>query len=261
MQAIVNRSVYAIMCLFSGRRGNRMMNVSVYMLPSALSNKDVAGKAVVVIDALRMTSVAITALANGASGLLAVGQVDEALSYRESMPGALLGGERNGLLIPGFDLDNSPLSYTAQRVGGKRVIMTTTNGTRAILAADAARRVLLGAYINASAVADALINEENVAILCAGTAQRFSMEDVVAGGSIISRLQERVETIHLDDAAQAALRLYRGARQNLKEALSTTHHYNVMRAGGQQADIDYCIREDALAVVPELKSDGFFRLV
>lgn len=230
------------------------------MTPLETRGALLAGAAAVVIDALRMTSTAVTAFENGCAGMLAVREVEEARALRAADPSLLLGGERGGVLIAGFDLDNSPRSFTAQRVGGRRVAMTTTNGTWAITGVAPARRVLLGAFLNAQAVARALLGEEAAVIQCAGTDDRLSLEDVLAGGAILSRLLSLGARAELDDAAQAALALYRACGGDLDAALRGTHHYGVMLRGGQRADIDFCLREDVFSSVPERGSDGFFHL-
>lgn len=233
------------------------MTIAVYGTPAMLGDGRLADAAAVVIDALRMTSVAATAVASGCAGLLAMGDVEaaRAVAARE---GALLGGERNALPIEGFDLSNSPLDYTPSRVGGRRLVMTTSNGTRAILAVAGARRVLLGAFVNASAVADALAGEARVAIVCAGTLGAFTLEDALAAGAIIERLAARGETLALDDMALAARMLYRGARADLHAALAATAHYGRLARLGLRDDLAYCLSEDIVTAVPAQGADGWF---
>ena len=234
------------------------MNVSCYVVPACVPQGALEGCAAVVIDALRMTSVAATAFENGCASLMTVRTVEEALAARAADPRLLLGGERHGRLIPGFDLDNSPLHFTPQAVSGRKICMTTTNGTQAIAAAQGARRVLLGAFVNARAVAREIAREEDVAILCAGTAGRVSLEDVIAGGAIIERLEGLGVALALDDAAVAARRLYEQARGDLNAALCATHHYSMMVAREQEGDLDVCLREDSIGSVPERGAAGVF---
>lgn len=235
------------------------MKISLYMTPACVQQEELAQSAVVVIDALRMTSTAVTAFENGAEALCAVKTVEEALTMREKDSLVLLGGERGGRLIPGFDLDNSPLNFTKAAVSGRKICMTTSNGTKAIAAADGAKRVLLGGFVNAAAVAKAAEGEDQLAILCAGTGGRVSLEDVLAGGAIIARLDAAGAALMLDDAAIAALRLYEQSRANLHAALGETHHYGVMCTREQEGDLDVCLAEDALRSVPEKCADGWFR--
>ena len=234
------------------------MKASLYMVPACVQRDALVDAAVIVIDALRMTSVAATAFENGCASLTAVRTVEEALAARERDGAVLLGGERQGRLIPGFDLDNSPLNFTRPAVEGRAICMTTSNGTQAIAAAQGARRVLLGAFVNARAVAQAVAHEACIAILCAGTAGRVSLADVLAGGASLERLEKMNVPLELDDAAIAARRLYAGARVDLGAALGGTHHYGVMMQREQEGDLDVCLSEDTLKSVPEMRGDGRF---
>ena len=230
------------------------MEISVCPVPLALRPEQLDRATAVVIDVLRMTSVAVTALSHGCAGILAVETVEEARAEAASH-GALLGGERGAVRIDGFDLDNSPLNYTAERVSGRRLVMTTSNGTRALAAARLADRVLLAGFLNASAVARALAGAEKVCILCAGTNGGFSLEDALAAGAILERLPGAAP----DDMALASLRLYRQSRGDLKAALAETLHFGRLRRLGFEADLDYCLCEDTLGAVPERGADGWIR--
>ena len=158
------------------------MKVSVMATPLNILPGALDGAAAIVIDALRMTSVAATALSNGCAGVLACAEVDSA-RQAASETGALLGGERNAVLIPGFDFSNSPLEYTAEKVAGRNLVMGTSNGTKAIAAASGAKRVLLAAFVNAKAAAEAVRGEEKTVIICAGTLGAFTLEDALAAGA------------------------------------------------------------------------------
>lgn len=233
------------------------MKVWVCAVPSLIRNDWVHESAVIVIDALRMTSVAATAMANGCTGLMAVETVEEAraLAAREH---ALLGGERRAVRIEGFDFDNSPLAYVRERVAGKRIVMTTSNGTRAIVAAKSARRLVLGAFVNAMAVAKAVREEAEIGIVCAGTGGIFSLEDALAAGAILSRLEVLVGEMDLDDMGIACLTLYHAASAGLPAALKHTKHYRWLMQQEMGEDIDYCLSEDIVEAVPEQKEDGWF---
>lgn len=233
------------------------MKVSVLATPANLLPGALDGAAAIVIDALRMTSVVATAMEHGCAALLACAEVDEAKAAAAES-GALLGGERNALLIPGFDFSNSPLEYTAERIAGRRLVMSTSNGTRAIAAASGAKRVLLGAFVNAAAVARAVQDEERVAIICAGTLGAFTMEDALAAGAILERLERMGAPLERDDMALAACTLYEAARRDLLAALADTKHFRRLRSLGLEADLRYCLTEDTLESVPERRADGWF---
>lgn len=234
------------------------MEVCVYATPALLPDGDaLRGWTAVVIDALRMTSVAATAVASGCTGLLAVSEVEEARRVAGAY-GALLGGERNALPIDGFDFSNSPLEYTPARVAGRRLVMTTSNGTRAILAAARADAMLLGAFINAGAVASRLRGTARVALVCAGTLGAFTLEDALAAGAIVQRLARTATALHLDDMALAARMLYDAAQENLSGALAQTAHYGRLNSLGLADDLAYCLKEDTVLAVPERQADGWF---
>lgn len=233
------------------------VNIRVYATPATIPPGALEGEVAVVIDALRMTSVAATAVQNGCSGILAVGDVETARKIARAET-ALLGGERNALQIEGFDFSNSPLEYTRVRIGGRKLVMTTSNGTQAILAAQDAAQLLLGAFVNASAVADRVQGAQRVSIICAGTLGAFTLEDALAAGAIIDRIDQRAESVALDDMALAARMLYRQGAGHLKETLAYTAHYGRLQGLGLQADLDYCLGEDRLSAVPERRTDGWF---
>lgn len=233
------------------------MKVSVLATPANLLPGALDGAAAIVIDALRMTSVAATAMEHGCAALLACAEVEEAKAAAAEA-GALLGGERNALLIPGFDFSNSPLEYTAERIAGRRLVMSTSNGTRAIAAASGAKRVLLGAFVNAEAAARAVQGEERVAIICAGTLGAFTLEDALAAGAILERLERMGAPLERDDMAFAACTLYEAARRDLLTALADTKHFRRLRSLGLEADLRYCLTEDTIESVPEKRADGWF---
>src|SRR5262249_8185995 len=144
--------------------------IDVYLLPALVEPHELTGKTVVVIDVLRATTTIIHALASGAREVLPFLEIGEAQQKATEVgETAVLGGERGGKPIPGFDLGNSPAEYTPDKVRGKTVVFTTTNGTRAMLRCHAAQRVLVGAFVNFSAVCREVGGEQELAFVCAGT--------------------------------------------------------------------------------------------
>lgn len=232
------------------------MKINAYATPHDILSGNLDGAAAVVIDTLRMTSVAAAAMESGCTGLFACAEVEEARRVAGEC-GALLGGERNALKIDGFDFSNSPLEYTPQAIGGRRLVMSTSNGTRAIAACAQARRLLLGAMINARAVADALHGEAHVALVCAGTNGAFTLEDALTVGAIVEHLQGA----ELDDAALAFQILYRAARDDLFGALSATAHFSRLRRLGFEDDLRFCLNPDSMDALCERSGDGWFRRV
>src|SRR3954468_21131840 len=146
-------------------------HLRVHKLPKDVDEKELAGSTVVVIDLLRATSTICQALASGAREVVPFLEIEDAFTAAkgEDRADIVLGGERRGGKIPGFDVGNSPAEYTPQVVGGKRVFITTTNGTRAMHHARLASRVVLGSFLNLSAIVASVKDEPTIDILCAGT--------------------------------------------------------------------------------------------
>ncbi len=161
-----------------------MLSLSVHFLPSLTSAEELAGGTIVVIDILRATTTIIYALAAGAKEVIPCLEIDEARAVASKLPrnSVVLGGERAGLKIDGFDLGNSPRDYTPEIVAGKTVVFTTTNGTRAMMLCKQAKRVLIGGFVNIHAILHAAARDEKVHLLCAGTNGQITREDVLFAG-------------------------------------------------------------------------------
>lgn len=162
------------------------MRVAVLLSPPAAP---IGGPCAVIVDVLRATTTLTAALAHGARAVIPVATPAEALRLRAGRPGTLACGEREGRMVPGFDLGNSPFEYTAERVAGRALAFASTNGSRAMLAARAARRRVLGAFVNAAAVVAAVAREREVVIVCAGRLGGFCLEDAACAGLLLARLE------------------------------------------------------------------------
>ncbi len=165
--------------------------IDVCLLPSQARPEQLAGQTVVVIDVLRATTTIAQALASGAKEVIPCLHVEDARQLAEDRgrQNVLLGGERGGLLIEGFDLGNSPRDYTPQRVANRTLIFTTTNGTAALLHCRQAERILLASLANCAAIADAVKSAARLTIVCAGTRGLVTREDIFAAGAIVERLE------------------------------------------------------------------------
>lgn len=165
--------------------------LNVYALPSFAAPRDLEGGTAVVIDVLRASTTVVYALEAGAEEVIPCVEVADARRIaRELSPSyVVLGGERHGLPIEGFDLGNSPEDYTPERVAGKVVIFTTTNGTRAMVCAKSAARILIGAFVNATALYQRLLGEDQIHLICAGTEGQFSRDDILLAGLLVTRLE------------------------------------------------------------------------
>lgn len=178
-----------------------------HLLPVLAPAEAFAGSAAVVIDILRASTTIATALAHGAARVVPCLEVPEALALRADQPpgDVLLGGERGGVRIEGFDFGNSPSEYTIEKVRGKTIGFTTTNGTKALRLAERADAVYMGAFVTGSAVVAAILDAPSVQLLCAGTNGEISREDVLFAGWIVARLLERADDWQLNDQALLAL--------------------------------------------------------
>lgn len=172
-------------------------DVKVHLLPMLFEPEEVRGGIAVIIDVLRASTTIVHALAHGAKAVIPAGEVDEsrriAADYpKDSVPrdSVLLGGEREGVLIEGFDLDNNPFAYSPEVVADKTIVFTTSNGTRALLRAGEADRILIGSFVNLQAVVNVLAADSRpIHLVCAGTQGKITLEDVLCAGGICHRLQ------------------------------------------------------------------------
>ena len=233
------------------------MRLDVFLTRDEVSAADLADRAVVVVDVLRATSTIVEALSSGARAIYPVASIEDALRLANTFGRGevLLCGERRCLPIEGFDLGNSPSEFTPERVGGKTLVMSTTNGTAAMTLAASAARVLVGSLLNLSAVVDELsANQADPVILCSGREGYFGLEDAVCAGLIATRLLElRPEDAHLNDGAIAAVELAQSPRLDVPEALfRRTRAGQAIITAGLEDDLAFCAQVDRHAVVPIL---------
>lgn len=234
------------------------MNISLALLPTELPADDLRTSQVVVFDVLRATSTMTTAMAAGAKQIHFFASSDEALAARQNHPDALLCGEKGCLKVPGFDLGNSPLEYSTERVAGRRILMSTTNGTRAIHSARLAHRLFAGSLLNAQVTAAALVaNTEDIILLCAGTDGAPALEDMLGAGAVVSELIKMAtkKKLHLSDLAWAAYYALGGAQADLQAALLVARGAQNLVAAGLSPDIRHCCRLNALPTVVPINGD------
>jgi 2-phosphosulfolactate phosphatase len=228
------------------------MQSDVLFLPAQAAADAFVGRQVVVFDVLRATTTMTAALAAGVREIRIFGDTESARNAAAAAgePRPLLCGEAQCLPPPGFDLGNSPGALDRDVHRAKTLFMSTTNGTRAIIAARLAPLLLAGALVNASAVARVLVQGNRpVTLMCAGTNGKIAMEDVIGAGAVIDAL-ERLGGVELEsDAARLAGRLFRSARGDLRGALADGAGGRNVIAAGLEADIDFAARLDAFDVV------------
>jgi 2-phosphosulfolactate phosphatase len=198
-------------------------------------------RAAVVIDVLRATTTLTAALAAGAARVLPVARPEEAFALKGDRPDALACGERGGIKVPGFDLGNSPEEYTGAAVAGRTLLFASTNGSLALLACAGSGRRLLGAFVNAAAVVEALAGERFVTLVCAGKEGRFSLEDAACAGFIAAALAARGATPD-GGGARLALALAPRDAAGVRALVQGCSHGRYLRSlGGPFArDVEFC---------------------
>jgi 2-phosphosulfolactate phosphatase len=226
------------------------VDVDVVLLPGQLEPRHLRGRIVVVFDVLRATTTMAAALAAGVQEIRVFGSLDEAAKAARRHEGPrILCGEANCLPPAGFDLGNSPGAFTRERHAGLTAYMSTTNGTRAIVAAKGAAAIYAGALVNASAVARAVGERgADVTLLCAGTGGAVAMEDVLGAGAVVARLARLAATNLESDIPLLARRLYEGTA-DLRAALTQSRGGRNVVAAGLDADIEFAAAVDSLDVV------------
>jgi 2-phosphosulfolactate phosphatase len=232
------------------------MKLDVILTPGETTPAALAGRTVVVLDILRASTSIVQALSAGAKSVLPVGSIEEALRLANTFgrDEVLLAGERRCLPIEGFDLGNSPLEFTPERVAGKILVMTTTNGTAAMALTASAARVYIGALSNLSAVVDELVRAEvDPVLLCAGRERHFAIEDAACAGELAARVMEaRPGEWELNDGAHAALMMAREFGIGVPLFRIAAGGRSIVEAG-LDADLEFCARIDSHDVVPVLQ--------
>ncbi len=234
------------------------MNVEVFLTPAGLRSEDVRGRAVVVVDVLRACTTVVTALANGARGVIPVADMAEAGKIASNLDPAsfLLGGERDAIRIEGYHLGNSPDEYRAETVAGRTIILNTTNGSGAFVAARGSALLLAGALVNAQATVEALRAADlDVTIVCSGWKGRVSLEDTLCAGLLVHRLSDGQLAGDASDTVRIALRQYQGEAHALGEALRQSTHARRLVEAGFEADIATAAGVDTLPLVPVLRDN------
>ncbi|AJY77269.1 2-phosphosulfolactate phosphatase [Paenibacillus beijingensis] len=230
------------------------MHVRVISNVNEASSVTFIHRTAVVIDVLRASTTMVAALAMGAESITPVETVLDAKAMRK--PGELLGGERFGRSIPGFDLGNSPEEYDRKTVQGKRILFTTTNGTRAVHKALRADFVLVGAFVNAAACAASAVSlKRDAVLLCAGSHDEFALEDGLCAGLLLHRLQEMTGKLETDDFGAAMLGLYESKRERILEMLRQCAGGRKLIKLGHERDVTFCSFSDTIPCVPRLSGD------
>lgn len=228
--------------------------LEVCLSPALLHLYDTNGAIVVIIDIFRATSTITAALHNGAESVVPVATVAECINIGKNLPGSITAGERDGKVAEGLQYGNSPLEYPRDFIKGKTLVLTTTNGTRLLHMVKGASEILIGSFLNLSALCDYLIAKNTKVLLgCASWKDRFNLEDTLFAGAVVNRLQHAFE-INCD-GARAAKHLYAQSQGKYIEFLTDSSHYRRLSAFGLQHDMEYCATADLHPVVPYLEGN------
>jgi len=240
------------------------MQINLQLIPSPPNPVFLSDRVVVVIDVLRATSVMIHAMSQGALEIIPVATVEDAFQMAKAFPkgSIILGGERESKKIPGFDLGNSPKEYVVEKVKGKKLILTTTNGTRAFHLVSIGREILVGSFLNIGAIMQRCLElDKDLLIFLSGNEGNFSLEDTICGGMLIELIiREKKKSISLTDASYCAQILYQRYQNKLLEAFHLSDHGKGLIRQGFEDDLVYCAQIDITDIIPEFK-DGVIKAV
>lgn len=252
--------------------------IHVALLPELMPGRDRSAEQhrsgrerVIIVDTLRASTTMITALENGAAGIVPVGTIDQAhvAANRFSSEEIVLAGERGGLRIDQFDLGNSPGEFSPRHIEGKTIIMATTNGTRAIQHCSDARSLTIGSILNAGSVARHALglppevsetDQQRLIIVCAGTDGDVSQDDILGAGAIIDQMLQIEPSMEMDDAGLTAHDLYLAHQSNLEQALSRTAHGRRLLRLGFEDDVARAADLNGSRVVPVRDATGVLRV-
>lgn len=229
--------------------------LEVFVSATSFPEDEMRGKTVVMIDVLRASSTIVTALYHGAKGVIPVADMGAGSKISQSMDteNMLLCGEKDGAKIEGYDLGNSPFEYTAEAVGGKTVILNTTNGTKALMRASMAKEITVGSFLNLSAVVRYLSDKTHIALVCAGWRGRLSLEDLLCAGNIIYELTDGELPDAAFDGAKVAFGLYEKFGDDIDEAVLSSNHAHRLKDIVGSEDLLFCSKLNKMDVLPVMK--------
>lgn len=233
--------------------------IDVCLSPLLFDHYDPAESIVVVIDILRATSSICVAFENGANSIVPLLTRDESYTYKAK--GYLVGAERNGEMMAGFDLGNSPFSYMDPVVKGRDIALTTTNGTRAIEAAKGAHQVVIGSFLNLDVLVQWLREQDrNIICLCSGWKNTINMEDTIFAGALVYKLKNEFDFSINRDSAITAEYLYLLSKNDMFTFLSESSHRMRLEKLNIEEDIVYCLTPNQTSVIPVLKGDALVNI-
>ena len=224
-----------------------MKSIEVVTSPEQIEAYQPKGKLVVIIDVFRATTTMVTALANGVTKVKPCLEVNEAILQKNA--GYLVGGERNGEKLPEMDVDNSPLTFLNNAYKHSKLAMSTTNGTKAVEMSLEAEEMILGAFVNLSAVVQYIQQSSlDVLLVCAGWKGKASTEDLLFAGAVIHQYPNLIENT---DSAHMAATYFESCKKSLHQRLILCEHGQRLQQMNKQADVNFCIQIDQYAIVPK----------
>jgi len=246
-----------------------MKTLDVLFTPAdfaALKNRNLDDTLCVVFDVFRATSSMVTAFANGAEAIIPVAEISEALALKQTSPNVLLAGERDGVRIRAaqtggidFDLGNSPREFTKEKVAGKTIVMTTTNGTRALRSCAHAQTVLISSFLNLKATVDFILRSspENLLLICSGTYEQTAYEDALGAGALCDALWNNLAQCKISDSAKMARELYTAASNNIAAAAASSRN-GIRLSGipGLRDDVPFCTQRDIFNFAAAMQKGG-----
>ncbi|MDF9800905.1 2-phosphosulfolactate phosphatase [Catalinimonas alkaloidigena] len=229
-----------------------MKRIDVCLSPDLMHLYDVQEKAVVVVDILRATSCMTTAMAHGVSSIMPVAEVAACEALRAK--GYLTAAERGGEKVEGFDFGNSPFEYMSDEIKGKKIGVTTTNGTRAISLSKGAKTLLIGAFLNLSSVAKFLNQQEHdILIVCAGWKGHVNLEDTLFAGALAEQLTAKFS--RACDSTLVAITLYHAAKHDMLGFLQNSSHVQRLKNLNIEKDIAFSLQIDQYDAVAVLEGE------
>ena len=232
-----------------------MNNIKVCLTPSLFPIYSDRKSVVVVVDVLRATSAICTALELGVESILPVSTIEDALDFKDNDE-YIIAAERNGKIVRGFDLGNSPTEYSNHSLQGKKMVLTTTNGTKAINIAKQDHLVVTGSFLNLKVLTSFLVEmDKGIIILCAGWKNDYCLEDTLFAGALSQELIKNDKFYYDNDSTASSLMLYQKAKDNLFDFLKDSQHRKRLAHLGIENDVRYCLELNKSEVVPILKDN------
>ena len=223
--------------------------------PALYKPDDHTESIVVILDVLRASSAICTAFANGAASILPVADVDEARDYKSR--GYLVAAERDGFVLDFADFGNSPFNFTREKVEGKAIVYSTTNGTGIIKQASSAHTIAIGSFLNMSALTDWILGQErDILLFCAGWKNKFNIEDTICAGAIASKLMQTGHFATICDSTHAAIDLWSMASTDLRGYIDKAAQRSRLRDKNLDDCIDFCLTIDFTDKIPVMRN-GF----